>query len=64
MDSAFRRLSITSEDTSLTPNDLLLFKPKILQAIDRLREKKKRPDVQSIYDLINKSEASNIDRKS
>ena len=41
-----------------------LFKPKILCAIDRIKEKKKRPDIDSIYDYLSMTEASNIDKVS
>ena len=41
-----------------------LFKPKILCAIDCIKEKKKRPDIDSIYDYLSRTEASNIDKVS
>ena len=41
-----------------------LFKPKILGAIDRIKEKKKRPDIDSIYDYLSRTKASNIDKVS
>ena len=41
-----------------------LFKPKILGAIDRIKEKKKRPDTDFIYDYLSKTKASNIDKVS
>ena len=38
------------------------FKPPVLSAIDILRNKKKHPDADSIYDHIIKTQASNADR--
>ena len=45
-------------------NELLqLFKPKILNAIEIIRnKKKKRPHIDTIYDYIMKTEASNADK--
>ena len=40
-----------------------LFKPKILEAIDIIRTKKKRADVNSIYKELRRNQASNIDEK-
>ena len=39
-----------------------LFKPHVLSAIVYIREKKKRPDVDNIFNLITKSLVTNIDR--
>ena len=41
-----------------------IFKPKILCAIDRIKEKKNFPDIDSIYDYLYRTEASNIDKVS
>ena len=60
IDNAFRRLSITADDVGA--KEILIFKPKILDAIDIIRNRKKRADAYSIYEQISKSEASNIDR--
>ena len=38
------------------------FKPKVLNAINKIRESKKRPDNYSILDYIIKTEASNVDK--
>ena len=40
----------------------LLFKPKVLNAINKIRESKKRPDNDSILDYIIKTEALNVDK--
>ena len=40
-----------------------LFKPKILEAIDTIRTKKKRGDVNSIYKEFCRNQATNIDEK-
>ena len=37
-------------------------KPKILCAIDRVKKKKKRTDIDSIYDYLSRGVASNIDK--
>ena len=42
---------------------LQLFKPKILNAIEIIRDKnKKRPDIDTVHDYIMKPEASNVDK--
>ena len=40
----------------------LLFKPKVVNTINKIRESKKRPDNESILDYIIKTEASNADK--
>ena len=45
------------------PSEFSLFKPKILEAIDTIRTKKKRADVNSIYKELCRNQASNIDEK-
>ena len=53
MNSAFEKLRITSDESGKNMSDELdILKPKILQAIDQIREKKMRPDTDSIYDFI------------
>ena len=42
--------------------EILLFKPKILQAIKFICKKKKRTDLNSIYDHFSKTGASNISK--
>ena len=64
-DVAFKNLNISSKDKneSITSDELFLFKPKILQAIDYIREKRKRPDTNAIYEYLKKTEASNTDKE-
>ena len=58
-----------TSSTSISPEEkqcddalsmFLLFKPKVLNAINEIRESKKRPDNYSILDYIIKTEASNV----
>ena len=67
IDVAFKNLNISSKDKnkneSITSDELFLFKPKILQAIEYIREKRKRPDTNAIYEHLKKTEASNIDKE-
>ena len=62
--TALEKLTITNdlEKNGKTTEISSLFKPKILYAIDRIKEKKKRPDIDSIYDYLSRMEASNIDK--
>ena len=62
---AFEKLAITSKDGDhcKTPTTIFsYFKSKILAAIDDIRQKKRRPDIDAIYEHIMKSEASNADK--
>ena len=64
-DVAFKKLNITSHDTNESIpslDEILLLKPKILQAIKFICEKKKRPDLNSVYEKFSKSAASNISK--
>ena len=67
IDSAFKNLNITSHDKnkneSITSDELIFFKTKVLQAIDYIREKRKRPDKNAIYEHLKNLEASNIDKE-
>ena len=67
IDATFKNLNISSKDKnkneSITSDELFLFKPKILQAIEYIREKRKRPDTNAIYEHLKKTEASNIDKE-
>ena len=56
--TALEKLTITNENTETFSS----FKPKILCTIDRIKEKKKRPDIDSIYDYLSRTGASNIDK--
>ena len=61
INNAFKRLSITTDDVD--KNEILpFFKPKILNAIDSIRNRKKRADASSIFEEVSKHEASNIDK--
>ena len=56
-----------SSDLRHTANSLQnttfdLFKPHVLSVIDNIREKKNHPDVDSIFNHVVKSSATNIDR--
>ena len=48
-----------SEDIDFT---LSYYKPKILDAIVKIRDSKKRPDIDSIFHDILRNKASNIDK--
>ena len=67
MDAAFKNLNITSKDKnkneSMTSDELLLFKRKIVQRIDYICKKRKRPDTNVIYKHLKETEASNIDKE-
>ena len=67
IDAAFKNLNISSKDKnkneSITSDELYLFKPKILQAIEYTREKRKRPDTNAIYEHLKNTKASNIDKE-
>ena len=70
INTAFNNLSlnqsiikeITNSENESRDSVLSTFKPLVLSAIDILRNKKKRPDVDSIYDHSIKTKASNADR--
>ena len=63
--TALEKLTITNDLEKNGENtETSLFKPKILRAIDRIKEKKKRPDIDSIYDYLSRMKASNIDKVS
>ena len=62
---AFEKLAITSNggDHCQTPTTIFSHsKSKILAAIDEIRQKKRCPDIDAIYEHIMKSEASNADK--
>ena len=62
--TALEKLTITNdlEENRKTTEMSSLFKPKILYAIDQIKEKKKRPDIDSIYDNLSRTEASKVDK--
>ena len=69
INSAFNNSSLnhsiikeTTDSENESPDSVLsTFKPIVLSPIDILREKEKRPDVDSIYNHIIKTQASNAD---
>ena len=62
----FEKLSISPEEKQCDDTHciFLLFKPNVLNAINKIRESKKRPDNDSILDYVIKTEALNIDKTS
>ena len=64
MNSAFQKLRITSDESDRnSSNELDIMKPKISHAIDQIRQRKKRPDTDSIYDVIAHNCAININKE-
>ena len=70
---ALEKLSILSDKSSsndvpnkesenLSNDTIDIFKPLIISAIETIRGKSKRPDIDAIYRHISKSEATNVDR--
>ena len=60
--NAFSKLKITRDDKKIDDvNDvtLPLFKSKILNPINQIKQKKKRSDLNRIYKYLSKTEASN-----
>ena len=56
--NAFNKLKITGDDRKIDDiNDvtLSLFKSKILKAIDHIKQKKKRPDINTFYEYLSKT---------
>ena len=63
--TAFEKLAITSNsgDHCITPATIFLHsKSKILAAIHEIKEKKRCPDINEIYEYVMKSKASNADK--
>ena len=64
--NAFNKLKIVRDDRKIDDvNDvtLFLFQSKILNVIDQIKQKKKRPDVNTIYECLSKTEACNADKQ-
>ena len=64
--NAFNKLKITRDDRKIDGvNDvtLSLFKSKILNAIEQIKQNKKRPDLNAIQEYFSKTETSNADKK-
>ena len=54
---------VPNKDSENLSNDTIdIFQPLIVSAIETIRGKSKRPDIDAIYRHISKSEATNIDR--
>ena len=54
---------MSQEPTISSSDALLLFQPKILAAIDYIRNvNKQRPDAEAIYKYISRTEASNVNK--
>ena len=66
LSTALEKLRITKDLRKSGENTATssLFKSKILCAIHLIKEKKKRPDIDSIYDYLSRTEASNIGKDS
>ena len=64
MNSAFEKLRIASDESDRNcSNDLDILKPKILDSIDQIGQRKKCPDIDSIYDFIARTFATNINKE-
>ena len=62
MSIAFEELAITSNDGDLykTPKTIFLhFKSKMFATIDEIRERKRHPDIDAMYEYVMKFEAYN-----
>ena len=64
--TAREKLVITNdlEQTRENTKTSSLFKPMILRTIDWIKEKKKLPDIHSIYDYLSRMNAFNIEKVS
>ena len=63
--NAFDKLKRPETESSIKENNGNLdngIKTMILDSIDKLREKKKRPDIDSIFDFLFKTKVTNIDK--
>ena len=64
MRSAFKKLRTAPEKSDRKwSNDLDTLKQKILDAIDQIRQRKKCPDTDSVYDFIACTCATNINKE-
>ena len=64
MNSVFEKLRIASDESDRNcSKDLDILKPKILDAIDQICQRKKRPDTDYIYDFIARTCATNINKE-
>ena len=62
MNSAFEKLRNASDESDRN-NNLDILKPKNLDAIDQIHQRKKHPDTDSIYDFIARTCATNINKE-
>ena len=64
--NAFNKLKITRYDRKVDDvNDvkLPLFQSKILNTFDQIKQKKKRPDINTIYEYLSKTEVYNANKQ-
>ena len=54
----------STEETNSNDDKYSIFRPKMLAAIDNIKGKKKHADVDSVHNLISRTEPTNIDKKS
>ena len=62
--TALEKLTITNDLEKNRENNETFssFKPKILCVIDRIKEEKKHPDIDFIYDYLSRTEVYNIEK--
>ena len=66
INNAFNKLKITRDERKIddvSDQTMSLFKLEISNAIDQIKQKKKRPDLNTIYKYLSKTEASNTDKQ-
>ena len=64
MNPALEKLRIASDESDRNcSNDLDILKPKVLDVIDQIHQRKKRPVTDSVYDFISRTCATNINKE-
>ena len=64
MNSPFKKVRITLDESYKNMSDELnILKPKNLQAVDQILEKKKHPDTDSINDFVARTCVTNISKE-